>query len=71
MRIHLDIEDGIQPEVALRCVAKVIGEGKISNYGTSYCYATRFDIHDPDFDIVVLTRQYRKSDCFKIIKYKP
>ena len=69
MRIHLDIEDGIRPVNALNCVKKVVEMGRISDNGKMYCYATVLSTNEGD--VCVITRRYRKSDCFKIIKYKP
>lgn len=68
MRIHLDIRDGIPPEIALECVKQVVAEGRVSNNGKMYCYATKFST--PKGEIWVLTRLYRKSDCFVIYRDK-
>ena len=62
MRIHIDIEDGITPTVALECVKQVVNMGRISKDDTMYCYATTFDTSQGE--LVVLTRDHRKSDCF-------
>ena len=64
MRIYLDIRDNINPTTALECVKKVIEQGKISNNGKSYSYATLFDTNKGE--IMVATRQYRKNNCFLI-----
>lgn len=64
MRIEIEIEDGINPEEALRYVRQVIMDGKISvgERGKKYyCWASRF--RD---EIWVFTRQYRKNDCFLV-----
>ena len=66
MKIHLDIRNNISPTVALECVRQVISEGKISNNGKSYCYATKFDTSEGE--VFVAIRPYRKSDCFLIYK---
>lgn len=66
MKIHLDIRHGVSPTLALECVKQVIEQGKISNDGKSYCYATTFDTNEGE--VWVETRQYRKSDCFLIHK---
>ena len=58
----IKIEDNIDDLTAVRLVKQVIERGKISNNGNSYCYLTVFD------DIVVETRQYRKTPCFRIYK---
>ena len=58
----IKIEDNIDDLTAVSLVNQVIERGKISNNGNSYCYLTVFD------DIVVETRQYRKTPCFRIYK---
>ena len=58
----IKIEDGIDDLTAISVVKKVIEQGKISDDGNSYCYLTFFD------NIVVETRQYRKSPCFRVCK---
>ena len=58
----IKIEDNIDDLTAISVVKKVIVQGKISNDGNSYCYLTLFD------NIVVETRQYRKSPCFRVRK---
>ena len=47
----IKIEDGIDDLTAITLVKQVIEQGKISNYGNSYCYLTLFG------DICVETRQ--------------
>ena len=69
-KINIDIRDNINPELALRLVARVIDAGKISkgeNGKMYYCWLTTFDT--PDGEIGVSTRQYRKNDCFVVWKY--
>ena len=66
MRIHLDIRHDISPTIALECVRQVIAQGKVSNSGKSYGYATTFDTNEGE--VCVATRLYRKSDCFLIFK---
>ena len=66
MKIHLDIRHDISPTIALECVRQVIAQGKISNSGKSYCYATTFNTGEGE--ICVATRPYRKSNCFLIYK---
>ena len=67
-KIHIDIRDDIAPEVALECVKMVIENGKISNDGKQYCYLTSFNVGDDE--VMVNTRDYRKSDCFLVWKNK-
>lgn len=69
-KINIDIRDNIKPEMALRLVARVVADGKISkgeNGKMYYCWVTVFDT--PDGEIMVSTRQYRKTDCFVVHKY--
>ena len=66
MRIEIDIRDGIAPEVALVCVEKVVREGRVSNDGKSYSWATTFRYGDEK--VAVITRNYRKNDCFIVMK---
>lgn len=70
IKINIDIRDNIEPGLALHLVARVIAGGKISkgeNGKMYYCWATLFDT--PDGEIMVWTRQYRKSDCFVVYKH--
>jgi len=69
--MKIDIRDNIPPEIALECVKKVVAEGKVSvgeNGKMYYCWATSFNT--PVGEIMVVTRQYRKSDCFVVYKNK-
>ena len=66
MKIHLDIRHDISPTIALECVRQVIAQGKISNNGKSYSYATTFSTSE--VEVWVATRPYRKSNCFLIYK---
>ena len=68
--MKIDIRDDIPPEVALEAVKQVVREGKISQGERGkmyYCWATSFSTNIGK--IMVVTRQYRKSDCFVV--YKP
>lgn len=70
MKINIDIRDNINPELALRLVARVVAGGKVSKGESGkmyYCWGTVFDA--PDGEIMVSTRQYRKTDCFVVHKY--
>lgn len=69
IRINIDIRDNIEPGLALLLVARVTDSGKISEGEkgkTYYCWGTLFDT--PDGEIMVATRQYRKTDCFVVYK---
>ena len=68
--MKIEIHDEIPPEVALRAVAQVVAEGKISTGEKGkmyYCWATSFQ-HPTVGRFIVLTRQYRKTDCFLVYK---
>lgn len=70
IKINIDIRDKIKPDLALRLVARVVADGKVSrgeNGKMYYCWLTVFDT--PDGEIAVSTRQYRKNDCFVVLKY--
>jgi hypothetical protein len=66
MKIHIDIKDDIDPVIALDKVTQVIQQGRVSKNNTLYCYLTVFE---PE-KIAVVTRDYRKSDCFVVYKTK-
>jgi len=70
MRIHIDIRDSIPTDLALRCVAKVIEQGRVSANGKMYAYATTLGTNIGE--VWVAARPYRKSDCFLVYlnKYK-
>ena len=62
MKIHINIKDDVDPIIALECVKKVIRQGRMSNGGKMYSYATIFDTSEGE--VWVETMPYRKSDCF-------
>lgn len=64
MKIHIDIRNDIPPNVALRCVTRVVEEGRVSAHGKMYAYATSFDTCLGE--IWVAARPHRKSDCFLV-----
>lgn len=64
MKIHIDICDDIPADIVLRCVAKVIEQGRVSASGEMYAYATAFDTNAGE--VWVAARPYRKSDCFLV-----
>jgi hypothetical protein len=71
MKIHIDIQDDTSPTLALECVRHVINDGRVSQgeHGKMYyCWATTFTTNEGE--LLVLTRQYRKSDCFIVRKTK-
>ena len=71
MRINIDVRDDIPAEVALEAVKAVMKKGKISrgeNGKMYYCWASLFDTIVGS--VVVWTRQYRKNECFTVMKDK-
>ena len=64
-KLYIDIRDNINPEDAIRRVAHVVGNGKISKNNTMYCFLTTWTD-----GIAVSTREYRKNDCFIVWKHK-
>ena len=69
--MKIDIRDDIPPTLALECVKKVVREGRVSTgeHGKKYyCWATQFDTSVGE--VMVVTRQYRKDDCFVVYKQK-
>ena len=62
-KIHITIEDGINPEIALERVRTVVSRGRICKNGKLYCYVTAFGD-----GIVVAVADYRKGDCFRVYK---
>lgn len=71
MRIHIDVRDDIPAAFAVECVMHVVRAGKISEGERGkmyYCWATV--LSTPVGEVVVSTRQYRKSDCFVVYKHK-
>jgi len=69
MKIHIDIRDDIDAVTATKLVHDVILNGRVSRNNTMYCYLTVF--HTTYYgDVHVVTRDYRKSDCFVVYKAK-
>lgn len=68
MKIHIDIRDGISTSIAFPCIHEVIKGGRISGDGRYYCFATSFKT--PIGNVLVITRDKRKSDCFIVQKEK-
>lgn len=62
----IKIEDNIDDLTAITLVKQVIEQGKISDNGNSYCCLTLFGNNN----IAVQTRQYRKTPCFRVYKFK-
>lgn len=64
--IRIKYDDEISDELASRLVLSVIHEGKISNEGKSYCYATVFKVDGTEYKVVANDKT--KSTMFYINK---
>ncbi len=60
-KIIIQNNTGVEDDVAVALVAAVIKEGRISNKGKQYCYATTFKS-----GVVVWTDLNKRSDRFVI-----
>lgn len=70
MSMKIDIRDNINDTIALQLVLRVVEMGKVSQDSKGnkyYCWITTFDVNGDE--IVVYTRENRKSDCFVVYKY--
>ena len=63
MKIIIDIRDDIPHETAMERVMYVIQKGRVSKNGKLFCYVTTWKD-----GIKVYTRDYRKNDCFVVLK---
>ena len=61
-KLIINIKDNIDPEEALFRVIQVINQGRISNNGRDYCYATSWDSE------TVYAQSNKKSDTFTVVK---
>jgi hypothetical protein len=68
-RLIVTIHDGIDPVRALDFVQAVIAEGRISNYGKAYCYATTFGRRDGS-KVLVTADKRKASDSFRVSRIK-
>ena len=69
--MKIEIKDDIPDWLALMCVLEVVKMGRVSHDTKGkpyYCWATT--INTKMGEVIVFTRQYRKSDCFLVQKYK-
>ena len=64
--IRIKYDDDISDELASRLVLSVIHEGKISNEGKSYCYATVFNVNGTEHKVVANDKT--KSTMFYVTK---
>lgn len=51
--IRIKYDDNISDNLASQLVWSVINQGKISNEGKSYCFATVFDVDGTEYKVVV------------------
>ena len=66
--IRIKYDEDISDELALQFVLSVIHQGKISNEGKSYCFATVFKINGTEYEVVANDKT--KSTMFYITKTK-
>lgn len=64
--IRIKYDDNISDNLASQLVWSVINQGKISNEGKSYCFATVFDVDGMEYKVVVNDKT--KSTMFYITK---
>ena len=64
--IRIKYDDNVSDELASQLVWSVINQGKISNEGKSYCYATVFKVDGTEYQVVVNNKT--KSTMFYINK---
>jgi hypothetical protein len=74
-RINIEVsDDSISLEDAVKCVAAVIGQGRISNDGNNFCYATRIFSQEVSVWAKVnkpgATSQLASSDSFFVLPDK-
>ena len=50
--IRIKYDDDISDKLASQLVWSVITQGKISNEGKSYCYATVFNVNGTEYNVV-------------------
>lgn len=65
-KIIIEIENNVPQDVAIQCVSRVIADGRISNDGKNYCYAT--DFITKIGDVCVYVRPKSKHDSFIVKK---
>lgn len=65
-KIIIEIENNVPQDVAIQCVSRVIADGRISNDGKNYCYATDFTTEIGE--VCVYVRLNSKHDSFIVKK---
>ena len=65
--IRIKYDDEISDELASRLVLSVINQGKISNEGKRYCFATVFNVNG--YNYMVVANDKTKSIMFYVNNY--
>jgi len=66
--IRIKYDDDISDELASQLIWSVINQGKISNEGKSYCFATVFKVNGTEYQVVANDKT--KSIMFYIRRTK-
>lgn len=77
--IRIKYDDDISDELASQLVGSVINQGKISNYGKSYCFVTVFKVNGTfitnsatrgkeDFETCEEAIEYALQEVIKLVK---
>lgn len=64
--IRIKYEEGISDHLAVQLVESVIRQGKISNDGKNYCFATSFVVDGDEY--MVVANDKTKSTMFYVTK---
>ena len=67
MKIIIENRSDLDMQKCLEMVGKVIADGRISNNGKQYCYASSFSVDYQNY--LIVTDLNKKSDRFIITKY--
>lgn len=62
--IRIKYEEGISDHLAVQLVESVIRQGKISNDGKNYCFATSFVVNGEEY--MVVANDKTKSTMFYV-----
>ena len=66
--IRIKYDDDISDELASQLIWSVINQGKISNEGKSYCFATVFKVNGTEYQVVANDKT--KSTMFYVRRNK-
>ena len=67
MKVIIENRSDLDMQKCLEMVGRIISDGRISNNGKQYCYASSFSVGGDEYMIV--TDVNKKSDRFVITKY--